>query len=53
VAVVAGVNLPMVLMSAELLEEPDVHQVARRLIAQAREAVSGFRPAAAPQPDLF
>ncbi|PLR52037.1 PTS fructose transporter subunit IIA [Chimaeribacter arupi] len=53
VAVVAGVNLPMVLMSAELLEEPDVHQVARRLIAQAREAVSGFRPAVAPQPDLF
>ena len=53
VAVVAGVNLPMVLMSAELLEEPDVHQVARRLIAQARESMTGVRPATTPQPDTF
>ncbi|PLR35110.1 PTS fructose transporter subunit IIA [Chimaeribacter californicus] len=53
VAVVAGVNLPMVLMSAELLEEPDVHQAARRLIAQAREGITAFRPATAPQPDMF
>ena len=52
VAVVAGVNLPMLLMSAELLEEPDVHQAARRLIAQARDTITGFRPAA-PHPERF
>ncbi|WP_419246190.1 PTS sugar transporter subunit IIA [Serratia sp. NFX21] len=52
-AVVTGVNFPMLLMSAELLEEKDVHQVAQELVALAGEAIAVARPAVTAQLDDF
>ncbi|MNI95601.1 PTS system fructose IIA component [compost metagenome] len=52
-AVVTGVNFPMLLMSAELLEEKDVHQAAQELVALAGEAIAVARPAVTAQLDDF
>lgn len=52
-AVVTGVNFPMLLMSAELLEEKDVHQAAQELVALAGEAIAVARPAVTVQLDDF
>jgi PTS system mannose-specific IIA component len=53
IAVVTGVNFPMLLMSAELLEEKDVHQAAQELVALAGEAIAVARPAVTAQLDDF
>ncbi|CAI1010093.1 PTS sugar transporter subunit IIA [Serratia quinivorans] len=52
-AVVTGVNFPMLLMSAELLEEKDVNQAAQELVALAGEAIAVARPAVTAQLDDF
>ncbi|WP_283603919.1 PTS sugar transporter subunit IIA [Serratia proteamaculans] len=52
-AVVTGVNFPMLLMSAELLEGKDVQQAAQELVALGAEAISLARPAVTAQPDDF
>ncbi|CAI1022395.1 EIIAB-Man [Serratia quinivorans] len=52
-AVVTGVNFPMLLMSAELLEEKDVHQAAQELVTLAGEAIAVARPAVTAQLDDF
>lgn len=50
-AVVTGVNFPMLLMSAELLDAVDVHEAARQLLVQALESMVIAAPAAAHQQD--
>ncbi|CAI0991960.1 MULTISPECIES: PTS sugar transporter subunit IIA [Enterobacterales] len=52
-AVVTGVNFPMLLMSAELLEGKDVQQAAQELVAQGGEAIALARPAPTAQLDDF
>lgn len=52
-AVVTGVNFPMLLMSADLLEGGDVQQAAQELVAQGGETIVVARPAQAVQPDDF
>lgn len=39
VAVICGVNFPMLLMSMDFLDETDVHCVAKMLVAQAAESM--------------
>lgn len=53
IAVVTGVNFPMLLMSAELLEGKDVQLAAQELVAQGGEAIALARPAATAQMDDF
>lgn len=53
IAVVTGVNFPMLLMSADLLEESDVHQAAQELVAQVAETIVCARPAETEQQDDF
>ena len=52
-AVVTGVNFPMLLMSAELLEGKDVQLAAQELVAQGGEAIALARPAVTAQMDDF
>ncbi|ALX96847.1 PTS fructose transporter subunit IIA [Serratia fonticola] len=52
-AVVTGVNFPMLLMSADLLEGVDVQHAAQELVAQGGETIVVARPAQAAQPDDF
>ncbi|HGM5490782.1 TPA: PTS sugar transporter subunit IIA [Serratia fonticola] len=52
-AVVTGVNFPMLLMSADLLEGVDVQHAARELVAQAGETIVVARPAQTVQQDDF
>ncbi|MFO6297630.1 PTS sugar transporter subunit IIA [Rahnella selenatireducens] len=44
VAVICGVNFPMLLMSMDFLEETDVHSVAKTLVAQAAGSMIYARP---------
>ncbi|MBB1581505.1 PTS sugar transporter subunit IIA [Serratia sp. OS31] len=53
IAVVTGVNFPMLLMSAELLEGKDVQLAAQELVAQGGEAIALARPAVTAQMDDF
>ncbi|MGY3912182.1 PTS sugar transporter subunit IIA [Aeromonas piscicola] len=54
VAVVTGVNFPMLLMSADWLAATDVHEAARQLLAQALESMVIAAPAAThPHDDNF
>ncbi|MEH8167705.1 PTS sugar transporter subunit IIA [Aeromonas veronii] len=53
VAVVTGVNFPMLLMSADWLAATDVHEAARQLLAQALESMVIAAPAAHQQDDNF
>lgn len=54
VAVVTGVNFPMLLMSADWLAATDVHEAARQLLAQALESMVIAAPAVTnPQDDNF
>ncbi|AKG68395.1 MULTISPECIES: PTS sugar transporter subunit IIA [Serratia] len=53
IAVVTGVNFPMLLMSADLLEGVDVQHAAQELVAQGGETIVVARPAQAAQPDDF
>ncbi|MNC83826.1 hypothetical protein D3C75_1380120 [compost metagenome] len=52
-AVVTGVNFPMLLMSADLLEGVNVQHAAQELVAQGGETIVVARPAQAAQPDDF
>ncbi|HEI8867007.1 PTS sugar transporter subunit IIA [Serratia sp. AKBS12] len=52
-AVVTGVNFPMLLMSAELLEEKDVQLAAQALVSQGSEAIVFARPTPTAQTDDF
>lgn len=52
-AVVTGVNFPMLLMSADLLEGVDVQHAARELVAQGGETIVVARPAQTVQQDDF
>lgn len=51
VAVVTGVNFPMLLMSADWLDATDVHDAARQLVQQALESMVIAAPAVATQQD--
>ncbi|MGN5145626.1 PTS sugar transporter subunit IIA [Aeromonas veronii] len=53
VAVVTGVNFPMLLMSADWLAATDVHEAARQLLAQALESMVIAAPAVHQQDDNF
>lgn len=52
-AVVTGVNFPLLLMSADWLAETDVQQAARELVAQGAETVVLACPVATTQQDDF
>src|SRR5471030_124464 len=53
VAVICGVNFPMLLMSMDFLDETDVHSVAQTLVAQAAESMIYARPAMAKPDEEF
>ncbi|AHG19608.1 PTS fructose transporter subunit IIA [Chania multitudinisentens RB-25] len=52
-AVITGVNFPMLLMSADLLEGTDVQQAAQALVAQGCEAIVFAQPVETVQQDDF
>ncbi len=52
-AVVTGVNFPMLLMSADLLDGVDVQHVAQELATQGEETIVVARPAETTQQDDF
>lgn len=52
-AVVTGVNFPMLLMSADLLDGVDVEYAAQQLMAQVGETIVIARPAQTEQQDDF